>query len=77
MGRGALSSPRDQRAMFAYCAKCNYDSGDFDTREEIYQQIRDHGGTARETGETMEIHGHEVEKIVLRCPQGHDTIHID
>lgn len=55
--------------MFVYCDKCKYDSGDFDTTEELALKVLDDGGVMLATDQGWHI----------ECPSGHneDYIHLD
>lgn len=63
--------------MHVYCSTCKYDSGDYDTSEDIAAKVNGDGGhmeMARDS-ETGKPIGWEI-----TCPNGHDgdrEIHLD
>lgn len=65
--------------MHVYCAKCHYDSGDFESSEEIAAKVNEDGGQ-------MEMAYDEFGKPKgwnISCPkcgtddEGNDNMHID
>lgn len=60
--------------MFAYCDECGYDTGDFDTRKEIYDKLEEDGGVGYH--EYRDHKGRKI-KVYPECPNGHQEIRID
>jgi hypothetical protein len=55
--------------MHVHCDKCYYDSGDFESTEEIEEQVHQDGGKM-----TWDAKG-----WIIKCPAGHsgNAIHLD